>query len=241
MKREIGSMDVYLFDKLIREVSFYRNRTVTIGGYGEPALHPQFNKLMSSLKPHNIKVILYTNGTLLQMYDHQEILKWNISILVVSIDGIDVESYERIRVGGKLNKLRNSLRDFFNLRDTLGTRSPQIEIRHVIMPNETSNQLLQFRNRWLAISDRVKFNYLELPKEEKEVQNWRPKCRSIRRPSGALWDGRVHLCAYSDEVIGNLQTTSIKELWQCSRKEFIRECHKSGSFKEFPLCRICPP
>jgi wyosine [tRNA(Phe)-imidazoG37] synthetase (radical SAM superfamily) len=243
MTRRIGSIDVNLFDKIISEVSLSGPRIVKIAGAGEPALHPRFNELMSSLRPHNIKVISYTNGTLLQMYSHQEILKWNINTLVVSVDGIDVESYERIRVGGKLIKLRNSLRDFFNLRNSSGSRLPQIEIRHVIMPNETSDQLRQFRNSWLAISDTVKFNYLTLLTEEKAVQHWRPKCRDIRRESYILWDGSVPLCGheYKHEYIGNLHTASIQELWQHPRKEFVRECHNRSSLKEVPLCINCPP
>jgi molybdenum cofactor biosynthesis enzyme MoaA len=243
MTRKVGSIDTYLFDKIIREVSLYGPRTVKIAGAGEPAVHPRFKELMSSLGPHNIKFGLYTNGTLLQMYSHHEILKWNINGLVVSVDGIDVESYERIRVGGNLNKLRNSLRDFFNLRNTLGSRLPQIEIRHVIMPNETSDQLQQFRKSWLAISDRVKFNYLTLLTEEKAVQHWRPKCRDIRRECAILWDGRVPLCGheYKHEYIGNLHTATIQELWQQPKKQFLRECHKRGFLNEVPLCINCPP
>jgi MoaA/NifB/PqqE/SkfB family radical SAM enzyme len=243
MTRSIGSIEIDLFDKIIREATSHGLGAIKISGAGEVALHPRFQELISLLSPHNIRATVYTNGTLLRLYSHREILEWNIHTLVVSVDGLDAKSYERIRIGGEYNPLRKSLSAFYNLRNNLRYRLPQIEIRHVIMPDETPAQLLEFRNNWLSMADTIKFNYLQPLKVDKILNQFRPRCRDIRRESYVLWDGRVPLCGheYKHEYIGNVHSTSIKELWRHPRKEFVRECHQRHNLKKVPLCMTCPP
>jgi radical SAM protein with 4Fe4S-binding SPASM domain len=243
MTRSIGSIEIDLFDKIIREAVSHGLSTIKIAGAGEAALHPRFQELISLLSSHNIRGSVYTNGTLLRMYPHREILESNLYTLVVSVDGLDAKSYERIRIGGKYDPLRKSLSAFYNLRNHLKYRLPQIEIRHVIMPDETPSQLLEFRKSWLPMADTVKFNYLQPLKGDKIWNQFRPKCRDIRREFSVLWDGKVPLCQheYKHEYIGNVHSTSIKELWRHPKKEFVRECHKSQNLKKVPLCMTCPP
>lgn len=244
MTRPIGSIEPDLFEKIVKELILHTPITIKLGGAGEIALHPQLRQLMSLLKPHNFRTIAYTNGSLLRMFPHNEILKWNINTLIVSVDGTDRESYERIRVGGKYDVLRNDLTQFYNLRNRYGLRWPVIEIRHVIMPYETSAQLQQFRNNWLPIANRVKFNFLQGVKGREEVPVlFRPKCRAIRRELSITMEGNSPLCqhGYRGEYLGNLYSTSIQELWRHSRIECVREYHQRRNLDQVPICKYCPP
>jgi hypothetical protein len=160
--------------------------------------------------------------------------------VVVSIDGVDAEDFERIRVGGHYASLRKALSDFYTCRNSSGGKSPVIEIHHVIMPNETATQLLQFSRTWLECADSVKFGTLSTGPWEIENPS-RPKCRPIRREMDIWWDGTAPLCGgrYWRDSLGNLRQSTVSELWRHPRIENMRRCHERRDFAQVPLCLKC--
>jgi hypothetical protein len=57
--------------------------------------------------------------------------------------------------------MKKLVADFYEYRKSSGQRRPTLEIRHIIMPNETATQLLKFRSQWLTTADTVRFNAFE--------------------------------------------------------------------------------
>ena len=100
MNRELGYMDVEVFKKLIDEISTYPIAFLRIIGRGEPSLHPELKQIMEYLKDKQIKVEFCTNGALFEKYSMSEILDWNIDLLDISVDGMDKNSYNKIRRNG---------------------------------------------------------------------------------------------------------------------------------------------
>ena len=100
---------------------------------------------------------MHTNGTLFERLSHDMILDWRLQEIVVSIDGIDARSFERLRVHGNYRQLCENL-DAFNARRAAWEGPvPLVEVRHVIMPNETPEQLDEFARDWRAgAADTVK-------------------------------------------------------------------------------------
>jgi MoaA/NifB/PqqE/SkfB family radical SAM enzyme len=238
MSRNVGFMDLGVFEKIVAELGRRPSCVMKIGGLGEPALHPQFRLFMNLLKQHGVRSTLYTNGTLLREYDHEEILNWGVRVLVVSIDGVDAESFERIRVGGDYDLIKKAVGAFYQLKKRLKYRKPELEIRHVIMPNEPRNELVSFRVTWLEIADTVKFNYL-FPLTPAPVIEERPMCRDIMREFYIRWDGRVPLCGYQSAWLGDLHTASIRELWHDAKLQELRQVHRKRDLSAAPVCRSC--
>ena len=57
-----------------------------------------------------------------------------------------------------------------------------------------------------------------------------------------LWDGRVSLCCFDgegDEILGDLKTQTIREVYNAGRALEIRTAHAEGRRGEIPLCRNC--
>lgn len=106
------------------------------------------------------------------------------------------------------------------------------------MPNETTTQILKFRNKWLQIGDTVRFNYLEPVSGLTDAEDPSPpKCKQIRREMFIQWDGRVRLCAgYQKEYIGSVRESSIAELWRHPRLDYLRKCN---DHRDFALARRC--
>jgi organic radical activating enzyme len=244
MKRSHGFMDPALFGKVADEVGKHPGCIVKIVGLGEPALHPQFRQLMSQLKKNRVPSILYTNGELFKAFSPEEITNWDVQVLVVSVDGLDANSFARIRVGGNYVLLKQMVREFHRARATLGRHGPELEIRHVIFPNENPADLLRFRQEWLEVADTIKFNYLYFPISSVVPTVRNTRCRDIRREFYIYWDGKVPLCGYkylgdSHEFLGEIQQKTIEELWNHPRLAEVRRYHLRGDLSAVPFCQTC--
>ena len=216
-KRGVGSMPVEIFEKIIREASAAAKppELLKIGGAGEPALHPHFRELMSSLdmlKKSGVKTYVYTNGTLFERFSSEEISRWNIDRIVVSVDGTDPDSYEKVRVGGNFHQLRKRVCEFREFRDQTSSKKPWIEIRHVILENETLRLLIDFRRDWLPPGDTVKFQRLMAVGKKASPVSIRVD-RGTRRELPIEWTGNVPVSSGTYPIAGNIESQTIEELW----------------------------
>lgn len=238
MTRPIGYIDPAWLKEVIRSVDRIQPAILKIGGTGELSLHPALRDVMNCLSEyHGNRVFVYSNGMLLAHYS-AEVLNWNIHTLVISIDGTDAESYARLRVGGDYQSLRVGVEEFFQRRKHAGKKSPIIEIRHTVMPNETAADLSRFRNHWLGIADTVKFNRL-VPLTLTGAGTRKSPCAHIRREFCIEWDGGVRLCSFFDHCVGNLHSSTIEELWHGKGFRFVRECHDRLDYASLPTCKNC--
>jgi hypothetical protein len=87
--------------------------------------------MMKALEATRMKSILYTNGTLFRRFTPEQVCDWNINQIVLSIDGLDPESFERQRKGGNYAEVRAAAENFAARRPS---RRPIFEVRHVILP-----------------------------------------------------------------------------------------------------------
>jgi MoaA/NifB/PqqE/SkfB family radical SAM enzyme len=97
MKREVGFMEFEVFKKIIDEVAQYPVAFVRLVGQGEPVLHPLFREMMEYVSGKKIKIELTTNGKIFELFPFEEILRWDIDIIGVSVDGIDGPTYKVLR------------------------------------------------------------------------------------------------------------------------------------------------
>jgi radical SAM protein with 4Fe4S-binding SPASM domain len=217
---------------------------VKVFGLGEPALHPEIDAMMSALRDRGFRTLLYTNGTLFERVPAATILSWKLSTLIVSVDGVDARSFARLRVGGDYEKLRADVRAFRKAAAWSRVRSPLIEVRHVIMPNETDDELRRFRRTWKRVgADTVKYNALLLPysKYRKIDDTGRKPCRDILREMHIRYDGRVPMCGYEGhrEWIGDLTSKPLTEVWNSERLNEVRDLHRAKDLRSLPSCQTC--
>ena len=239
-------MELPLFGRIVDEVAKHPECLLKLGGIGEPAVHSQFQDIASLLAESKVRTTIYTNGTLLERFPPHKIVELGFGTLIVSIDGIDAQSYESIRVGGNYATLRANVARLRQSRGELKSRRPRIEIRHVIFPNESGEALRQFRRDWLEFADTVKFNNLESLSPQPpgiSAPTFR-RCRDIRREFYIGSRGLVSVCGYrslsgTDEVLGDLHHETIQELWQHPTVRRIRSCHERAALHDVPFCKTC--
>lgn len=243
--RALGAMSVELFARIAAEIGQQPNYETALCGLGEPSLHPDFEKILDVVRRARMKTRLYTNGLIFTRLDAAQIVKSGIDTLIVSVDGTDAASFGRQRVGGDYDSLRAGVESLFGTRSRMGSRKPQIQIRHVIVPRETREQLQEFRDEWSCIADSVKFNYLIGPTSNKgrDVRG-RLRCRDIRGNIHIRWDGRVPLCGFQHivadtEWIGDLNHETIHEVWHHERLGKMRENHRRRDLSSCTFCARC--
>ena len=129
-------MEPPIFSRIVDEVAQHPECLLKLGGQSEPAVHPQIWDFVTLLAKRNVKWVIYTNGTLLERFSPKEIIELGFRYLIVSIDGIDAQSYELIRVGSNYSTIKSNIIGFHQTRKELNSHLPRIEIRHVIFPNE---------------------------------------------------------------------------------------------------------
>jgi len=242
MDRPEGSMDVGFFSSLLPQLEAGGCSVLKIGGLGEPALHSGFAKMMDVLRcTTRVKSILYTNGTLFRLFTPEEICGWNISQIVLSIDGLDAASFEKQRKGGNYRETREAASRF---ADAALPRKPIFEVRHVILPGESGADLRAFRKDWLQIADTVKFNYLIPLQPRGTAVPTTVRCRDIRREAYVRWDGRLLLCAGQDrqhppEWLGSAREKPLSALWLDVRLEELRTAHAHRPAALPHCCQNC--
>ncbi len=76
--------------------------SVMVSG-GEPLLHPQLKEVLSAAKDVGLGIELNTNAILLHKFDW--LAKFGLDEIIISMDGIDAESYKFIRGTNKFDKV----------------------------------------------------------------------------------------------------------------------------------------
>lgn len=243
MDREPGNMELALFKKFIDEIETYPLVSLCIVGQGEPTLNPQFSEMLQYASGKSIKIDLTTNGTIFDRYSFDEILEWDIDVLGISVDGTDKSSYQQIRLGGNYDKLEANIRAFYAFRNRHKRKYPLILIRNVIMPEHTPQQIRQFTTTWKNTVDLINYNTLSTFQETIDYE-WLKHCRcnELFYEAHIRFDGNVILCQHEclygkDQVIGNLETESLRQIQRSKRRTERRRLHYKRDFPE--VCKMC--
>ena len=241
MSRSVGHMDVNIFEGLVRQLETGGCSVLKIGGLGEPVLHRAFAEMMAVLRGSRMHVMLYTNGTLLHQLPAEQICEWNVQTIVLSIDGLTPDMFERQRKGGNYSEVRTAASKFASYKSS---RKPLLEIRHVIVPGESDSDLRAFKRDWLQIGDTVKFNYLIPLRPQGQSVPADVRCRDIRREAYIRWDGRLLLCAgqerqHAPEWLGDATKNPISDLWFDVRLEDLRTAHATRNGNLPAFCHNC--
>jgi len=103
--------------------------TIFFGGMGEPLFHPQIVEMVRLASQRVKDVQLLTNATLLTEKMSAALLDSGLTMLWISIDSFDPESYEEIRVNGRFDLVMKNMAAFNRLRGKLNAAAETVERR----------------------------------------------------------------------------------------------------------------
>jgi radical SAM protein with 4Fe4S-binding SPASM domain len=262
--RPTGSIKVDAFremiDKMHRDLiylSFYFQ--------GEPFLNKGFLDMVSYASSRKIYTATSTNAHFLDDDTARRTVLSGLDRLIISIDGMDQETYAQYRKGGELSKVIQGAKNMVKWRSQLKSRTPYLVFQFlVVRPNE--HQLEEVRELAKEIGmDDVWFKTAQIYDYENDPHQLIPQnshfsrykkndngmtvpknplrnhCWKMMHSNVVTWDGKVVPCCFDKDaqhVMGDLKHSSMQEIWESNKyKAFRKELMKSR--KNIDICANC--
>lgn len=248
-KNQKGHMNLGLFKKIVDEIKNYAFY-IQLYWMGEPFLAPTLFEMIAYISENSsAKIIISTNGSLLDSDLIDKITHSNIYKLIISVDAVKSQNiYEQIRIGGDLATVNENV-------SILLERNTNIKIDlQFIDFNINKSEREEFNQKWSNKNCRLVYSWLntwanqfeELKTEtyygSPNSQNQRMPCSDLWYKMSIHWNGEVSICCYDWDfktTFGNLNMESVKAIWNSDLITQYRNFHKNSLFSKIPLCTNC--
>jgi radical SAM protein with 4Fe4S-binding SPASM domain len=252
MTRELGFMDIELYEKVIREVAGYsepvRSKEIELFHFGESLLHPQVDKMVAIASVKNLRITMSVNAPQLSPHLAERILAGNPYKIILSLDGYDDESFKEIR--GKNADFRKAVENIDRLVEIhKSVRSSAILIVRMIQIHRNKSHAESFREMFekkgLKVEIRPFFPWTEKELVDLGEYDKYPPGMPCPFPWQYLvvqWNGDVVPCCRDFNAVnkvGNVLEKSLKEIWNGSEFEDFRNQHRTGQYGNNNFCKQC--
>lgn len=136
------------FTRLIDE--FTQLEHLHLQGLGEPMMHPRFFEMVAYAAGQGIRVTTNSNLTLLNRRRAEQCVTSGLDCLHVSLDGATPQTYERIRLGARFERVQRNLERVLAARQQLNSERPHLHMVMVIMRQNLHElpDLVRLAARW---------------------------------------------------------------------------------------------
>lgn len=124
-------MDFNLYTRIVDEFSSLKH--LHLQGLGEPMMHPRFFEMVTYAAQKGIRVTTNTNLSLLNKKRAESCVTSGLDEIHISIDGARPETYERIRIRGKYDRIMRNLELLQQARQQAGSTTPHMKLVMVLM------------------------------------------------------------------------------------------------------------
>jgi radical SAM protein with 4Fe4S-binding SPASM domain len=265
MKRPRGKMDVRKFKKIIDEIGD-KLILVQFWNQGEPFIHPDLSEMVSYVKSRAIPAMTSTNGHFFQAPEQvKAIVQSGIDEIIVSFDGIDQETYERYRVGGRFEKVIEGVKSLVQYKRDHKLKRPLLNLQFLVLKhNEDQIRQVESIGRRLGV-DLVTLKSVQvysdnqgrefLPDDERfrrytsdgktySIKSRFPdRCQFLWSGTVVNWDGSVTPCCFDKDgeyTAGNpfQEKTTFREIWKGKKLQSFRKKILTGR-STIPICTNC--
>lgn len=258
MTRPRGYMDYSLFKRIIAELKpwlLYLN----LYFQGEPMMHPDFFKMLR--KCEGINTAVSTNGHFIDKTDAEQIVRSGLSRLIISIDGLDEETYTAYRKNGSLNKVLQAIEDV-SVAKRKASSSMKLELQFLVN-RLNEHQIPELRRlavrtgaalhlksmqvissgaqvKWMP--GLSKYSRYEPGTNDYKIRNSFPnRCARLWFNPVITWDGMVVPCCFDkdgEHIMGDLNEESFADIWNGPRFRIFRRLILTDR-TTVDICRNC--
>jgi len=258
MLRKRGFMDIDLFKKIMKELSPYLFN-VNLYFQGEPMLHPLFFSFIANCLKTNS--VVSTNGHYLSEENSDRIVRSGLSKLIISVDGVDQETYSVYRVNGNLNTVKEGLK---NLKDAKERYKSSLKTEIQFLVNRfNENQIPQIKELAKSVYANLSLKSMQIT-DKSDIGSWLPadnrfkryeikdgsyvlkssmsdRCARLWFNPVITWDGKVLPCCFdknAEYIMGDLNQDSFREIWDGPKYRVFRKSILTGRHT-IEICRNC--
>lgn len=242
MTREKEQMSMDLFKKIIDDAVVNNFKSLSLSLYNEPYLDSLFFERIKYAKTKGLYVFIATNGFSLTEERIEKTLESGLDCVTFSIDSLDKERYESIRVNATLEKTIKNVKKLIEYRNKKKSTTPLITMSAVEQGDDPSldhmSEILEGLDLY-AVS--------KLDNRRSGESNY--KRFGLRYPCWWIWNqfvvysnGKVALCCmdYDDNFqLGDLNHQTIKEVWNLEKFTKLRNFHLDRQFDGIAMCKDC--
>lgn len=241
----MGHMGLNVFKQAIDELEG-NVEAVTLASRGEPTLNPHLPEMLEYATGKFLGLKLNTNASVLTEPLIHAILQSDLRTLVFSADAADKNTYEKIRVNGKFDRVMRNIQLFHDIKSTHYKDNPLVTRVSGVKLNDDQN-ISDMEKAWGSLVNEVAFvhyNPWESAYNNDENSLISP-CTELFRRVFLWWDGRFNPCDYDyKSTLTELDREtfpeiSIQEFWQGNLYSLLREKHLSKKRCDFEPCKRC--
>lgn len=231
---------------------------------GEPYLNKNFFGMVSYAKSQKIFTSTSTNGHFLSSENAEQTVLSGLDRIIISLDGLDQETYEKYRVGGNFKQVIRGIENLVEAKRKLNSAHPFIVVQFIVFKtNEHQISLLKKLKRDLKadkielktaqiysskdknqlIPGEVKYRrYQESENGEWIIKKKIPnKCNRMWRAAVITWDGHVVPCCFDKDAtfqMGNILEDSFSTIKSNEKySKFRNQVFSNRSSIE--ICKNC--
>ncbi len=261
--RPTGMLKLDLFEKLISELAPTLSYLIFYF-QGEPYLHPQLLGMIKYASDKNIYTATSTNAHYLTDHAAKETVESGLDRLIISIDGINQETYESYRVGGKLAKVIEGTQNIIKWKRELKSKTPHVIFQFlVVRPNESqiddvqnladelgvdevalkTAQIYDYKNgsELIPLNDKYA-RYKQVKDGSYQIKNSLfNHCWKMWHSCVVTWDGKVVPCCFDKDahfVLGDLNEQTFSQIWHEKKYDNFRKSLLK-SREEIEICKNC--
>lgn len=258
--RPTGNLNTELNETILRQAG-RQLHYINYYFQGEPFINPDFIDLVKAARRRNIYVVTSTNAHFISAEIADKIVDSGLSELIISIDGLTQETYEKYRINGKLEKVIAGTKNMVAARQKNKGKGPVLVFQFLVTRyNENEIKTLQNLAKELGVdevrlktvqiyefesgNDLIPINeaysrYRQLENGLFELKNsFKNTCWRMWSSCVFTWDGTVVPCCFDKDAnhkMGDIHQTDFSLIW----KSAIYNTFRSKVFKDRRAIEIC--
>ena len=220
--------------------------------WGEPMLNPDIFKMITYTAQF-VRTNISTNGMSLSSAKAEALILSGVSDIIISIDGISQEVYEKYRVGGSVQKAFESLVMLNDFNMQYGSKvniSPQF-----VVFQHNQHEMDEFSRRCVSLglrptfkapyirNDKSRFSYSDIPSfirphfnDTSLLRSAMRECQNPREVFTILEDGSVVVCCHDYAGVtsfGNIFQQEVMDVWNAPEYARFRSAILTGNAPEY--------
>ncbi len=249
--RPIETMNMGLYAKIIDEIALENpNARIWEIFFGDPFLCKDMPERIKYAKDKGLTdVVVNTNGVLMTNDRAKAYIEAGLDAIYVGVDSFSSDIYDQIRIGGNYQKVVDNVLGYRDCLKSIGRSDQELFVQFVIS-DINEKEVEDFKRFWhdqgVKVKIRPKVSWAGLIeannlRDNKDVK--RMPCYWLMRTINICADGTAALCSvdlHCQVKCGNVNDSSIKELWCNGCLRDYRKMHLEGRWDELPaLCKNC--
>ena len=258
LTRKKGYMDIELFENIIiQQKKCLIN--IILHFQGEPLLHPKLSEMIGFANKNKIYTMFSTNAQILAN-NITQICESGLDKIIISLDGLTQETYNKYRVNGDITKVFDALQKLSELDKKY---RPEIELQFLVFRHNEHeiSKLKELKKQFeidkitiktvqiysnqdislLPLNQKYSRYIVDIEEHIKLKIKIKNKCFRFFSGSVITWDGDVVPCCFDKDAnhkMGNLKAENFSVIWNSDNYNNFRDLVFSHR-DNIDICKNC--